>query len=106
MSNYPNYYTDFAFKPILKLRLLVILMISSAFSFAVLAASEESESGEGTILKSNDPDETVKEIFTEADETYVRSTYDKLGWILWILLGAIFMTAVIIISKWMGGKIR
>ena len=86
--------------------LLVILMISSAFSVFAVADGEESEGIGETALKSSDPDEAVKEIFTEADETYVRSAYDKFGWILWILLGAIFMIAVIILSKWLGGKIR
>ncbi|MBE6550592.1 MAG: hypothetical protein E7665_00515 [Ruminococcaceae bacterium] len=86
--------------------LFVILMISSVFSVGVIATGEGNEATGEAALKSSDPDEAVKEIFTEADETYVKSTYDKLGWILWILLGAIFMTAVIIISKWIGGKIR
>ncbi len=86
--------------------LLIILMISSAFSLIAFAAEDDGDAFGETALKSSDPDEAVKEIFTEADEIYVRSTYDKLGWILWILLGAIFMTAVIIISKWIGGKIR
>ena len=86
--------------------LLVFLMISSVFSVIALADVEGNDVTADAVLRSSDPDEAVKEIFTEADETYVRSTYDKLGWILWILLGAIFMTAVIILSKWIGGKIR
>lgn len=86
--------------------LLIFLMISSVFSVTALADVESNDTTGEAVLKSSDPDEAVKEIFTEADETYVKSTYDKLGWILWILLGAIFMTAVIIISKWIGGKIR
>jgi len=95
--------------------LLTVIIALSVFSLTALAEENDAQSsdtdalyttGEDTFSVESDPDVEVEKIYTADDNIYVKTSYDKLGWAVWIIAGGIVTVAVVFLSKYLERKVR